>query len=143
LITSGRSASNARQQRRLGVGSSGRIRRCLPLYFAGTEAVYTSVIKRTRALLRRAVSLRFAGNFADSRKPKTRSIVGFTRLPTSLDCSDQGYVGTLVLIHVIENATLIIIYTAVIIAQRLGKGDSPRSREFVALPGKYFVSGSP
>jgi hypothetical protein len=65
------------------------------------------------------------------------------KLSTFLDCSDQGYVGTLVLIHVIENATLIVIYTAVIIAQRLGKGDSPRSREFVALPGKYFVSGSP
>jgi hypothetical protein len=47
------------------------------------------------------------------------------------------------LIHIIENATLIVIYTAVMIAQRLGKGDPPRSREFVALPGKYFVSGSP
>jgi len=64
-------------------------------------------------------------------------------LSASLDCSDQSYVGTLVLIHVVENATLIIIYTAVIIAQRLGKGDSPRPREFVAFPGKYFVSGSP
>ena len=64
-------------------------------------------------------------------------------LSTFLDCSDQSYVGTLVLIHVVENATLIVIYTAVIIAQRSGKGDSPRSREFVALPGKYFVSGSP
>ena len=64
-------------------------------------------------------------------------------LSASLDCSDQSYVGTLVLIHVFENATLIVIYTAVIIAQRLDKGDSPRTREFVALPGKYFVSGSP
>jgi hypothetical protein len=64
-------------------------------------------------------------------------------LSPSLDCSDQSYVGTLVLIHVIENATLIVIYTAIIIAQRLGKGDSPRTREFVPLPGKYFVSGSP
>ena len=64
-------------------------------------------------------------------------------LSTFLDCSDQSYVGTLVLIHVVENATLMVIYSAVIIAQRLGKGDSPRSREFVALPGKYFVSGSP
>ena len=68
---------------------------------------------------------------------------GDEKLSTFLDCSDQGYVGTLVLIHVIENATLIVIYTVVIIAQRLGKGDSPRSREFVALPGIYFVSGSP
>ena len=64
-------------------------------------------------------------------------------LSASLDCSDQSYVGSLVLIHVIENATLIVIYTAVIITQRLGKGDSPRTREFVALPGKYLVSGSP
>ena len=64
-------------------------------------------------------------------------------LSTFLDCSDHSYVGTLVLIHVVENATLIVIYTAVKIAQRLGKGDAPRSREFVALPGKYFVSGSP
>jgi hypothetical protein len=47
------------------------------------------------------------------------------------------------LIHVIENAALIVINTAVMIAQRLGKGDSPRRREFVALPRKYFVSGSP
>ena len=64
-------------------------------------------------------------------------------LSTFLDCSDQSYVGTLVLIHVIENAILMGIYTAIIIAQRLGKGDSPRTREFVALPGIYFVSGSP
>src|SRR6267142_6776908 len=64
-------------------------------------------------------------------------------LSTFLDCSDQSYVGTLVLIHVVENATLMVIYTAIIIAQRLGKGDSPRTREFVALPGIYFVSGSP
>jgi hypothetical protein len=64
-------------------------------------------------------------------------------LSTFLDCSDQSYVGTLVLIHVIENAILMGIYTAIIIAQRLGKGDSPRTREFVAVPGKYFVSGSP
>ena len=64
-------------------------------------------------------------------------------LSASLDCSDQSYVGSLVLIHVIENATLIVIYTAVIITQRLGKGDSPWTREFVARSGKYFVSGSP
>ena len=64
-------------------------------------------------------------------------------LSASLDCSDQSYVGSLVLIHFIENATLIVICTAIIIAQRLGKGDSPRTREFVALPGIYFVSGSP
>ena len=64
-------------------------------------------------------------------------------LSTFLDCSDQSYVGSLVLIHVFENATLNVIHTAVIIAQRLGKGDSLPSREFVALPGKYFVSGSP
>ena len=64
-------------------------------------------------------------------------------LSPSLDRFDQSYVGSLVLIHVIENATLIVIYTAVIIAQHLGKGDSPPTREFVALPGEYFVSGSP
>jgi hypothetical protein len=56
---------------------------------------------------------------------------------------DQGYVGLLVLIHVVENAILIVIYTAIIIAQRAGKGDSPWTREFVARPGKYFVSGAP
>ena len=64
-------------------------------------------------------------------------------LSASLDCSDQSYVGSLVLIHVIENATLIVIYTTIMIAQRLGKGNSPRSGEFVAISGKYFVSGSP
>ena len=56
---------------------------------------------------------------------------------------DQLYVGFLVLIHVVENAILIVIDTVIIIAQRMGKGDSPRTREFVALPSKYFVSGAP
>jgi len=64
-------------------------------------------------------------------------------LSASLDCSDESYVGSLVLIHFIENATLIVICAVIVIAQRLGKGDSPRTREFVALTGKYFVSGSP
>ena len=64
-------------------------------------------------------------------------------LSPSLDRFDQSYVGSLVLIHVIENATLFVIYGAIIIAQRSGKGDSPWTREFVALPGKYFVSRSP
>jgi hypothetical protein len=56
---------------------------------------------------------------------------------------DQLYISLLVLIHAIENAILIVIDTAIIIAQRLGKGDSPGAREFVALSGKYFVSGVP
>ncbi len=64
-------------------------------------------------------------------------------LSAPLDCLDQSYVGSLVLIHFIVNAILILIYAAIIIAQRFGKGDSPRTRELVALPGKYFVSGSP
>ena len=37
-------------------------------------------------------------------------------LSTFLDCSDQSYVGTLALIHVIENAILMGIYTAIVIA---------------------------
>jgi hypothetical protein len=56
---------------------------------------------------------------------------------------DQRYVGLLVLIHAVENAILIVIDTAIIIAQRVGKGDSPRSLEFVTVPRKYFVSGAP
>ena len=79
------------------------------------------------------------------RNPRVRKKAGDVHalLSASLGCSDQSYVGSLVLIHFIENATLIVICAAIIIAQRLGKGDSPRTREFVALPGKYLVSGSP
>jgi hypothetical protein len=40
-----------------------------------------------------------------------------------LDCSDQSYVGSFVLIHFIENATMIVICAAIIIAQRLGNGE--------------------
>ena len=54
-------------------------------------------------------------------------------LSAFLDCSDQSHVGSLVLIHFIENATLIVICAAIIIAQRLGKGDSPRYRALRGL----------
>ena len=50
-------------------------------------------------------------------------------LSASLDCSDQSHVGSLVLIHFIENATLIVICAAIIIAQRLGKSDTPRTEQ--------------
>jgi hypothetical protein len=56
---------------------------------------------------------------------------------------DQRYVGLLVLIHAVENAILIVIDTAIITAQRVGKGDSPRGLEFVTVPRKYFVSSAP
>jgi hypothetical protein len=59
------------------------------------------------------------------------------------DFFDQSYVGFLELIHAVENVILIAIYPVVIIAQRSGKGDSPRSLEFVTVAGKYFVSGAP
>ena len=68
---------------------------------------------------------RQAVDYAEPARAQKAGDVMRAVLSTFLDCSDQSYVGTLVLIHVIENATLIVIHTAVIIAQRLGKGDSP------------------
>jgi hypothetical protein len=47
---------------------------------------------------------------------------------------DRLYVGFLILIHAVENAILIVIDTVIIIAQCMGKGDSPRTRELGALP---------
>src|SRR5262249_47453444 len=60
-----------------------------------------------------------------------------------LERLDQSHIRLLVLIHTVENAILIVIDTAVIMAQRVGKGDAPCTREFVAPTSKYFVSSTP
>ena len=47
--------------------SRGRIRRCLPLHFAGLKQLAPQEIKGTRRLLARTLSPPFAGNFAGAR----------------------------------------------------------------------------
>jgi hypothetical protein len=56
---------------------------------------------------------------------------------------NQIYVGLLVLIHAVENAILIVINAAIIVAQAAGQIESPLTGEFEAPPGKYFIPGAP
>jgi hypothetical protein len=56
---------------------------------------------------------------------------------------DQLYVGLLEFIHAVENAILIVINTAIIVAQPAGQIHPPWTREFETSSGKYFVPGAP